>query len=50
MAKVTLEFPDDVAAQLETMLKRLKATTKAAQAADGTPLEVAATLAGCRST
>ena len=45
MAKVTLELPDEVAAQLEQMLKRMEATTRAAQALDGTPLEVDKTLA-----
>ena len=44
MAKVTLELPDDVAAQLQAMLKRLEATTKAAQAADGTPFDANAAL------
>jgi hypothetical protein len=44
MAKVTLELPDDVAAQLQVMLKRLEATTKAAQAADGTPFDANAAL------
>ena len=40
MAKITLELPDEVAAQVQEMLRRLEATTKAAQAADGTPLNV----------
>jgi hypothetical protein len=44
MAKVTLELPDDVAAQVTEMLKRLEATTKAAQATDGTAVDVDATL------
>lgn len=44
MAKVTFELPDEVAAQVQEMLKRLEATTSAAQAADGTPLDVDATL------
>ncbi len=44
MAKVTLELPDDVAAQLQAMLKRLEETTKAAQAADGTPFDANAAL------
>ena len=44
MAKVTLELPDEVAAQVTEMLRRLEATTKAAQAADETALDVDATL------
>lgn len=44
MAKVTLELPDEVAAQVQEMLKRLEATTKAAQTADGTAFDANAVL------
>jgi len=44
MTKVTFELPDEVAAQVQEMFRRLEATTRAAQAADGTPLDVDATL------
>lgn len=45
MAKVTLELPDEVARQVQEMLKRLEETTRAAQALDGSPVDVNAALA-----
>jgi len=45
MAKVTLELPEEVAAKVQEMLKRIEETTRAAQALDGTPVDANATLA-----
>lgn len=45
MAKVTLELPEELAAQVKAMLKQLEATTRAAQAADGRPFDANAALA-----
>lgn len=45
MAKVTLELPDEVAAKVQEMLKRLEETTRAAQAVDGSPVDANAALA-----
>jgi hypothetical protein len=45
MAKVTLELPDEVAAKVQEMLKRLEETTRAAQAMDGSPVDANAALA-----
>lgn len=44
MAKITLDVSDEVAAQLQEMLKKLEATVRAAQAADGSPLDGDTTL------
>lgn len=45
MAKVTLELPDEVAAKVQEMLKRLEETARAAQALDGSPVDANAALA-----
>lgn len=45
MAKVTLELPDEVAAKVQEMLKRLEETTRAAQALDGSSVDANAALA-----
>ncbi len=45
MAKVTLELPDEVAAKVQEMLKRLEETKRAAQALDGSPVDANAALA-----
>lgn len=42
---MTLELPDEVAAKVQEMLKRLEATTRAAQALDGSVVDANAALA-----